>query len=50
MLMFLVFERIKEELRSGRSIINSIDLGYKYALKTIIDANFTTLIAALAFI
>ena len=43
----LVFERIKEELRSGRSIINSIDLGYKYALKTIIDANFTTLIAAL---
>ena len=43
----LVFERIKEELRSGRSIINSIDLGYKFALKTILDANFTTLIAAL---
>jgi len=43
----LVFERIREELRSGRSIINSIELGYKYALKTIIDANFTTLIAAL---
>jgi preprotein translocase subunit SecD len=43
----LVFERIKEELKSGRSIINSIDLGYKFALKTILDANFTTLIAAL---
>ncbi len=43
----LVFERIKEELRSGRSIINSIDLGYKFALKTILDANITTLIAAL---
>ncbi len=43
----LVFERIREELKSGRSIMNSIDLGYKFALKTIIDANFTTLIAAL---
>ena len=43
----LVFERIKEELRSGRSIMNSIDLGYKFAVKTILDANFTTLIAAL---
>ncbi len=43
----LVFERIKEEIRSGRSIINSIDLGYKFAVKTILDANFTTLIAAL---
>ena len=43
----LVFERIKEELKSGRSIINSIDLGYKFAVKTILDANFTTLIAAL---
>ena len=27
--------------------MNSIDLGYKYALKTIVDANLTTLIAAL---
>ena len=43
----LVFERIKEEIRSGRSIINAIDLGYKFAVKTILDANFTTLIAAL---
>ena len=43
----LVFERIKEELKSGRSIINSVDLGYKFAIKTILDANITTLIAAL---
>ncbi len=43
----LVFERIKEELSSGRSTINSIDLGYKQAFKTILDANLTTLIAAL---
>ncbi|MAI85269.1 MAG: protein translocase subunit SecD [Rickettsiales bacterium] len=43
----LVFERIKEEFTSGRSPINSVDLGYKQALKTILDANITTLIAAL---
>tara|TARA_Y100000991_G_C21642014_1_gene208599 strand:- start:105 stop:443 length:339 start_codon:yes stop_codon:yes gene_type:complete len=43
----LVFERIKEEFRSGRSIINSVELGYKFAIRTILDANITTLIAAL---
>ena len=43
----LVFERIKEELLSGRSPLNSIDLGYKQAIKTILDANITTLIAAI---
>lgn len=43
----LVFERIKEELNSGRSVINSVELGYKFALKTIVDANITTLIAAI---
>ena len=43
----LVFERIREELSTGRSSINSIDLGYKQALKTILDANITTLIAAI---
>ena len=32
---------------TNASIINSIDLGYKFALKTILDANITTLIAAL---
>jgi len=42
----LIFERIKEELRNGSSVINSIDSGYKRALSTILDANITTLIAA----
>ncbi len=37
---------IKEELRNGSSVINSIDSGYKRALSTILDANITTLIAA----
>ncbi len=43
----LIFERIREELRSGRSVISAVDLGYKQAMSTIIDANMTTLIAAL---
>ncbi|MCC9622799.1 protein translocase subunit SecD [Thalassospira sp. MA62] len=43
----LIFERIREERRNGRTIINSIDAGYRSAMSTILDANITTLIAAL---
>jgi len=43
----LIFERIREELRTGRSPISAIDAGYSRALTTIIDSNLTTLIAAL---
>ena len=43
----LVFERIREEQRSGRTPISAIDAGYSRALTTIIDANLTTFIAAL---
>ena len=42
----LVFERIKEERKLGRSKISSINLGFDQALRAIIDANITTLIAA----
>jgi preprotein translocase subunit SecD len=42
----LVFERIREEQRAGRTPISAVDAGYRRALKTIIDANLTTLIAA----
>jgi preprotein translocase subunit SecD len=42
----LIFERIREEVRAGRSPMNAVDAGYKRALTTIIDANLTTLIAA----
>jgi preprotein translocase subunit SecD len=42
----LVFERMREEQRMGRSPISSIDAGYSRALSAIIDANMTTLIAA----
>jgi len=43
----LVFERIREEMRLGRSVIASIDAGYSRALSAIVDANMTTLIAAI---
>jgi len=42
----LVFERIREELRSGRKPLQAIETGYQRALTAIIDANVTTFIAA----
>ena len=42
----LIFERIREEVRAGKSPIAAIDTGYSRALGTILDANITTLIAA----
>ncbi len=42
----LIFERIREEMRQGRSPLNAIDTGYSRALGTILDANITTFIAA----
>jgi preprotein translocase subunit SecD len=43
----LVFERIREELRAGRTVRSAVDLGFEKALSAIIDSNVTTLIAAL---
>lgn len=43
----LIYERIREEARAGRNAIAAIDAGYKRALGTILDANITTLIAAI---
>ena len=43
----LIFERMREEVRGGRSLISAIDSGYKHAFTAIIDSNLTTLIAAL---
>jgi preprotein translocase subunit SecD len=43
----LVFERIREELRRGRSVMAAIDGGYQRAISTIVDSNLTTLFAAL---
>ncbi len=43
----LIFERIREELRNGRTLAAALDSGYSRATVTILDANITTLIAAL---
>ena len=43
----IIFERIREELRKGKTPKASIDSGYDRAITTIIDANVTTLIASL---
>jgi protein-export membrane protein SecD len=44
----LIFERIREELRNKKTVLNAIELGYSRAYRTILDANVTTLLPALA--
>lgn len=47
----LVFERIREELRTARGPARAIELGYEKAMSAIVDANITTLIiAAILFV
>jgi SecD/SecF fusion protein len=46
----LIFERIREELRAGKSLRGSIAAGYDRAFSTIFDANITTLIASVILI
>ena len=41
----LIFERIKEEIRTEKSIIHAFDIGYNRAKITVLDANLTTLLA-----
>lgn len=41
----VIFERLKEELRNGKTVRASIKAGFKRAMRTIMDANITTLIA-----
>ncbi len=43
----ITFERIKEELRTGKSIKAAFDAGSKNSLRTIVDANITTMLAAI---
>ena len=43
----LIFERVREELRSGKTVRASIDYGYDRAIWTIIDSNVTALVTAL---
>ena len=42
----LIFERIREELRAGKTVRTAVDSGFNRAIVTILDANITTLITA----
>lgn len=42
----LIFERIKEERRSGKTAVSALDSGFRKALVVILDSNITTLIAS----
>ena len=42
----LIYERIREEQRNGRTMLAAVDTGFRRAMATIIDANFTHLIAS----
>lgn len=42
----ITYERIKEEIRSGKSIMSSLKAGSKHSFRTIMDANITNIIAA----
>src|SRR6186713_108493 len=44
----LIYERIREEVRGGRTALSAINTGFNEAMRTIVDANLTSLIAALA--
>ncbi len=46
----LIFERIREELKAGKTPKSAVDNGYSRAMITILDANITTLIAALVLL
>jgi preprotein translocase subunit SecD len=46
----LIFERIKEELRNGNTLIRSIDTGFSLAFSSILDGQLTTLISCAALI
>ncbi len=43
----LIFERIREELRAGKSVRQAVELGYDRAFRTIFDAHVTTIVSAL---
>lgn len=42
----IIFERLKEELKSGKTLRSAIDAGFKRAFVAVVDSNITTLIAA----
>ena len=46
----VIFERVKEEVREGRPMIHAVRIGFRNALSAVIDANVTTIIAAVVLL
>lgn len=46
----IIFERVKEELRNGKTLHSAIDVGFKRAFAAVLDGNVTTLISALVLL
>ncbi|NLI22015.1 MAG: protein translocase subunit SecD, partial [Clostridiales bacterium] len=46
----VIFERVKEEARAGRPMIHSVRIGFKNAMSAVLDANVTTIIAAVVLL
>ncbi|OPX43147.1 protein translocase subunit SecD [Ruminiclostridium hungatei] len=46
----IIFERIKEEIRNGKTLRAAIDIGFKRAFAAVLDGNVTTLISALVLL
>ena len=46
----VIFERVKEEVRVGRPMIHAVSIGFKHAMSAVLDANVTTIIAAVVLL
>ncbi len=46
----VIFERIKEEIKAGRPLIHAVRIGFKNAMSAVLDANVTTIIAAVVLL
>ncbi|MBQ7867323.1 MAG: protein translocase subunit SecD [Clostridia bacterium] len=46
----VIFERVKEEVREGRPMIHAVRIGFKNAMSAVLDANITTIIAAVVLL
>ncbi len=46
----VIFERVKEEIKAGRPLIHAVRIGFKNAMSAVLDANVTTIIAAVVLL
>lgn len=46
----IIFERFREEIKAGRTLMNALKYGYKNALSSILDSNVTTIIASIVLL